>query len=652
MCGGRDHHRGDYTPQQRADLDVVLAFNRRMSDAINEGLDVLATEEFLDPDPVRYMWVDEGQGRIPLVIAEAHELLDRAVHIDGHQRRGMRRIEGSSHAARPSIATAADGARLTSWIEWIPGQGDVVRARYESTGGGLSRQEAVSGSVADVFRPTSVITSDGVPWVCYGQSNAGQVGVWATALASDGWSEPLLVSTSEHPSFNQEVVAHADGSLELCWQGRQKDRFGIFSRSHLDGVWGPTTMVSAGVEANVWDPSIATCADGSAAFAWSEYRDGAYRVVVRRRDAAGRLQEPRDITSGNDYALHPNLAVTADQQLWCAFDVSSLTGHGGSGPTKLRPTAEVGADLEVVDGMRHGGDSIPPELQPHVTASIRVVAICRDGVHEPPGELAPRLNVVPSGLPKLVASHDGGLAVAYRLHRRLPLMTYYWEVATQVLTADGWQPPSTFSGTDGTLEEVSIAACAGGAVIAAQTDGRLQTALEWTEGFGGRECPYLLEHQGSVVWHGIHGVGTVVTSEISTAGPVPVVDATLGGAPGVTHIHSDERLESRRWLGDTARERYVARVGDRDYTLYWGDLHRHSLVSRCSAGDEPSLEDFYRYAWDVCEYDFWAVTDHSENSSDYQWWTIQKMADLFHVHDRFVPLYGFEWTSADTGHQN
>ena len=98
--------------------------------------------------------------------------------------------------------------------------------------------------------------------------------------------------------------------------------------------------------------------------------------------------------------------------------------------------------------------------------------------------------------------------------------------------------------------------------------------------------------------------------------------------------------------------RYVAEVGGCSYSLYWGDLHRHSLVSRCTAGDEPSLEDFYRYAWDVCEYDFWAVTDHAENSSEYQWWTIQKIADLFHVADRFVPLYGFEWTSADTGHQN
>ena len=88
------------------------------------------------------------------------------------------------------------------------------------------------------------------------------------------------------------------------------------------------------------------------------------------------------------------------------------------------------------------------------------------------------------------------------------------------------------------------------------------------------------------------------------------------------------------------------------FHLYWGDLHRHSLVSRCTSGDEPSLEDFYRYAWDVNEYDFWAVTDHAENSTAYQWWSIQKIADLLHVPGRFVPLYGFEWTSAEHGHQN
>lgn len=649
-CGGIDHHRGDYSPQQRADLELVLAFNREMSDVINEARDVVETQDFLDPDPLRYMWVDEGQGRIAHVMGEARALLERAPSLPGHQRRGVRVTEGSVRAARPSVATSPDGARLTAWVEWVPDRGDVVRAVHEASDGRRSEPAAVSGDPADVFRPTSLLTLAGVPWIFWGQSSRDGAGVWAATLGREGWSEPRLVSTSEHPSFNQEALAHADGSVELVWQGRQEGGFGIFSRTCIDGIWGPTAMVSAGVEANVWDPAVAGFSDGSTAYAWSEYRDGSYRVVVRRRDAGGELLEPRDLTSGSDYALHPSLAVTADQQLWCAFDLITVAGHGGSGPTRLRPAAEVGADPEDVVGIRRAGESVPAELLPDVSATIRVVAVTDSGTVDAPGTLAPRLDVVPSGLPRLVALDDGGLVVAYRIHRKLPLMTYYWEVATQVLAADGWRPPSTFSGTDGTLEEVSVAALPGGAVVAAQADGRLQRALDWTEGFGGRECPYLLEHHGSVVWHGIHGVGTIVTSEIASGGPVPALRVEDAG--GAMRVDSSIRVEARRWSRAEARERYVARVGEHDYTLYWGDLHRHSLVSRCTAGDEPSLEDFYRYAWDVCEYDFWAVTDHSENSTDYQWWTIQKIADLFRIDGRFVPLYGFEWTSADSGHQN
>lgn len=84
----------------------------------------------------------------------------------------------------------------------------------------------------------------------------------------------------------------------------------------------------------------------------------------------------------------------------------------------------MGADLTVLEGMRPGGASVPPELLPDVSASIQVVAVSPGGVQEPPGELAPRLDVVPSGLLKLAATADGGLAVAYRVHRKLPLMTY------------------------------------------------------------------------------------------------------------------------------------------------------------------------------------------------------------------------------------
>src|SRR6187549_3119910 len=111
MCGGVDHNSGTYTPQQRADLDRVLEFNRRMVEQIEAGVDVAETEAFLDPDPLRYMWVDEGQGRIAEVITKAHEILGAATLLPGHTRLPVDVIEGSQRASRPSASQGPEGTR-------------------------------------------------------------------------------------------------------------------------------------------------------------------------------------------------------------------------------------------------------------------------------------------------------------------------------------------------------------------------------------------------------------------------------------------------------------------------------------------------------------------------------------------------------------
>ncbi|MGB7449142.1 MAG: DUF3604 domain-containing protein [Ornithinimicrobium sp.] len=664
-CGGLDHHDGSYTAAQRRDLDLVLDFNRRMSEAINAGLDVAQTEAALDPDPLRYMWVDEGQGRIQAQLSTADAVLSASPALPGRAREGVEWVAESARAARPSIATGPGSTSLTVWLEWVPERGEVLRSRWLGADGRPVVEEVTTDPV-DLFRPTALIDTVGEGWVFVGRrdSPSAPVSVWAARRGKAGWTPLEQVSDTDHPSFNQEATVAADGSLVLCWQARHGSRFAVFMRRHTAAGWSDTEAVTGGVEANVWDPALCARPGGGLAFAWSEYADGSYRVCLRERDDGGGWGEPRAITGGSDYALHPSLAVTADGRLWCAFDQIVVHGHGGSGPTRLRSAAEVGADPTRIPGVRASGDSVPSELIPDVSATLCVVQVLNDGVREAPGLLAGTLDVVPSGLPKLVATADGGLVVAYRVHRRLPLMTYYWEVAAQTLGPTGWEPPVSFSGTDGTLEEVSMAAAEGGVHIAAQMDRRLERALTWTEGFGGRECPYLYEHHGSIIWHGVHGLGQVVLTTWASSGPAwapqtPADEAERPGGSGRPMAHAGERVEARRWLsvaepgGSAGRaERPSTDVRGETMHLYWGDLHRHSLVSRCTSGDEPSLEDFYRYAWDVNDYDFWAVTDHAENSSDYQWWSIQKIADLFHIPEVFVPFYGFEWTSASSGHQN
>ena len=657
-CCGLDHHSGEYTHQQRADLDLVLAFNRTMAAAIDDCRDVSAVELLLDPDPLRYMWVDEGAGRLPAFLGAAARALTDAPPLDGHARRPGATVWASGTSARPAVAATPAGAVLHAWVEWLEGRGDQVLALLRGAdGAGDPEPVALSGPPADCFRPTVTFDVAGRAWVLWSRADGGAVTIWCRRYEDGAWTPEEQVARTAHPSFNQECLAHADGSVEVVWQAPVGERFGVWSRRWRAGAWHEGRLVSGaadedGAAANVWDPAVAALPGGGTAYAWCEYAAGSYRIVVRRAAADGALTPAQALTGGTDYALHPSLAATPAGDLWCAFDVISVAGHGGSGPTRLRPTAQLGPNTRL-PGTRPSGEAVPAELRPEISACVRVLRLPADGapdegLAEAAGVLAPGLDVVPGGLPRLVSDASGSLVLAYRVHRRLPLMTYYWEVATQVLGPSGWSAPTTYGGSDGTLEEPALAALPDGALLAWQTDGRLERSLTWTEGFGGRDCPVLLEHHGEVVWHGMHGAGSVRGAAVPGAGPAAAAH------PVGELVVSDERLEARAWAGPGARshaDRYTTSVDGTELQLYWGDLHRHSLISRCTSGDEPSLEDFYRYSWDVCEYDFWAVTDHSENSTAYQWWSIKKVADLFRVDGRFVPFYGFEWTGLG-GHQN
>lgn len=256
-----DHHTGEYTPQQRADLDLVLAFNHRLADAIDACIDTAPTVASLDPDPLRYMWVDEGAGLIPAQITVAERVLEQAQPLVGHSR-GTTEPVPSGHAARPSIATGgADAGRtVLAWIEWVEGEGDRLMVRLDDR-----EPEAVLPAVADIFRPTAAVAADGTPWVFFGRRDNLDVAVWASSHDGSSWTPAQRVSqelTTAHlgssdlmattapsgsmqqaqraqrapdavgPCFNQEVVAHPDGSLEVVWQGRHPEpsaagRFGL-----------------------------------------------------------------------------------------------------------------------------------------------------------------------------------------------------------------------------------------------------------------------------------------------------------------------------------------------------------------------------------------------------------------------------------------
>ena len=72
--------------------------------------------------------------------------------------------------------------------------------------------------------------------------------------------------------------------------------------------------------------------------------------------------------------------------------------------------------------------------------------------------------------------------------------------------------------------------------------------------------------------------------------------------------------------------------------VYFGDLHRHTNISRCAPTIDGSLTDAHRYALDAVELDFLAITDHTRDVGPLDWWRTQQAADLFHIPGRYVPI--------------
>ena len=172
-----DHHRGEYTERQRADLDLVLAFNHRLSRAIDDCIDITGVISVLDPDPLRYMWVDEGDGQIPAQLEKATAVLDAAPRLVGQTRGRAALLSGSRNAARPTVATQG-ATTLVGWLEWEEGRGDRLVAALD---GDVATVVDCGKGPEDLFRPTAVITETARRGCCSagrstGRSGSGPVG--------------------------------------------------------------------------------------------------------------------------------------------------------------------------------------------------------------------------------------------------------------------------------------------------------------------------------------------------------------------------------------------------------------------------------------------------------------------------------------------
>ena len=90
----------------------------------------------------------------------------------------------------------------------------------------------------------------------------------------------------------------------------------------------------------------------------------------------------------------------------------------------------------------------------------------------------------------------------------------------------------------------------------------------------------------------------------------------------------------------------------RSKDVFYGDLHRHTHLSRCAGGQDGTFLDAVRYARGPGALDFLAVTDHFQHLTPASWWRSRRNAERWNAKGSLVVFPGIERNVSDEGHQN
>ena len=553
--------------------------------------------------------------------------------------------------SKPSLAVLADGSTWMAWHAYSPGHDQICARRLGPDGLGPIVELSQDGTIHDA--PWLVAAGDGGAWVFWSAMLKDRWRLMGRRLAEGRVLPAVTLSEAESDALMPTAARLGNDRLLLVWSDRQDGLFCIRSRTLNGGVWGEANLVSSR-EHDAFRP-VAVAAGEEAWVVWDEYRDGNYAVWARRLlpkpEPAERISPP------GQNCIRPSALLTG-QGLAVAWvrstDVSNDAGAIGQIHT-LHVALRKGPKWQIIcDGQ---GDPTAATLVHGLTARMEP---------KPAGKWGhmARLRV-----PMLLAAP-----------RRMGLQT---RPGTPERTHDKWTGlethPTSSSLGDGqtlwllwerktndsahparSLADLAARPCRDGqwndTVIlqSKMLDYRLSTAPRAENGTfalmaselprGQRRIYHLLQrdlnvrkpfHQDS--WTGYRPVTL----------PLPSSDyAPSDTSPKRKRGETNELPSLARRAGVEEPPRHEIRVGEREYQLYWIDLHNHSGLT-CDAHGEP--DELFHYARDRARIHAMALTDNDEVFDDPLTEAEYALGVFFARHftedGKFIGLPGYEWTS-------
>lgn len=538
----------------------------------------------------------------------------------------------ATYDENPAIALDADGQPWVAWVGWTDKQGDNVYLAHQ-TADGWSGPQTLTQQPGNYARPV-VAVADDVVHVVWTQASPDGTSIWMVSGSADGFDPPTRVSPQRGKHQEPALAVDALGKLWMAWQAMTGESFDILL-SRYDGTAWSDPITVADQPGNEWNPAVACDSAGGVWVAFSRFADADYDIFLNRL-TDNQLGDEIRLSDHDAYDMHASLAVDGQDRVWIAWDRMRITGHSMSGDSRI-------------DGLSPRTDQHISTLG-HTDGTIEVR--CVDGgkvlapaqaLPPPPGPKTPQghnkqmgsYHLSYSAYPQVAVDAGGSIWLTYRAYMRPHWSSGYgewWDVFAQRYAGNEWNAPVILKFSDGYIDAPALAAGVGG-VWAAYHKEYTRPSLRDRE----RTIQQTLA-DGKKPHYGIPGrLGDLYAAQLEArpAKAVELIEAKpLSEAPSPL---------AEVMIPAEAR-RYTVKDNGQTYHLYWGDLHKHTTVL-CVFNPEPESDTWFQYSRDIYQHDFSAVTDHQHNDgcmSDYQWWTMQKVADLYNAPGQYVTFYGSE----------
>jgi len=620
--------------------------------------------------------VETAQGKFSfrpsdLPYGKATKLLDGRVMVD-RVTAGGRVAESRDEQDYPAAATDREGNVWVAYAQFTPNP-KFTGIRWSGTGetknfaelaepvggdqimlmkwsrGAWSEAVAVTEKGGDLYKPAVAADGSGRVWVFWSANNGGNFDLYARSFEAGKGGKTVKLTSDRGPDIAPVAAADAKGRAWVAWQGFRNGRSQIRAAYQQGDKFSDEILVASSIS-NEWNPAIAAAPNGDVTIAWDSYRNGNYDIYLRSFDSNAKLAPERGAVATARYEAYPSLAYDKEGRLWLAWEESDAEWGKDFGADE---TTGIGLyhgrwiKLKVWQGNRaftpSGLDALLPGMPSWpVDAPARQSDPHRGAQPDPdlykrrPASATPLPPPRPrNSYPRLLADRGGRIWLAYRTAHPVwwvPIGTVWFE---HVISFDGaaWTGPIFVHHSDNLLDNRPALAstAAGELLIVNSSDGRQQFQQQTANNVPVKDDPYNND---------------LYASRIALADPVKPAqltpapeDTAAAGAPDATSVR---RLRE-----------YRARVNGAEYRIVRGEFHRHTEISM-DGGRDGSLLDAFRYMLDAAAMDWVGCCDHDNgHGREYTWWMTQKLTDIFHLQDSFIPMFSYERSvQYPEGHRN